>query len=328
VLSIIKAGLRIESIYFLLRFAALLVTFLLLVDCVRERPLGWWLSALLMSLLILIIGAINEVLHSPAKVELLSIEGQVRFGSIYHQPNETAHAIAVFLPMIVGFTFFPKIRRVIHSLLMVTAVFMGLILVLSESRGGLISATAGLIILTLYTRKFSLFLMVILLGISLAYSPGWIEKLATIRQRSAISRVELIEYGFKSIIEHPFLGIGVRKFRELGEYTFMPLEIMGRAPHNLYLRLAVETGILGLVAFLAFPSYIWRKISKFKEQKRKSNRLIKGIALSSFVSVFCSYFFTGGILFFPKWISLAIAIGLTEQFFSFDLKNQKVSVQK
>jgi hypothetical protein len=73
-------------------------------------------------------------------------------------------------------------------------------------------------------------------------------------------------------------------------------------------------GILGLGVFVTFLIYVGRKLLNATDQKRKDSRLVRGIALSSFVALLCSKLFMGGLLLVTWWIALAVIIGFTQRF--------------
>ena len=69
------------------------------------------------------------------------------------------------------------------------------------------------------------------------------------------------------IAKHPIFGIGPNAFQvayqtELPKHYFPPLEWLVAQPHNLYLALWLETGLLGLLAALASFVYFFAQMKK------------------------------------------------------------------
>ena len=73
--------------------------------------------------------------------------------------------------------------------------------------------------------------------------------IASFSDVSNLGRLDIWKGGLESFIHHPLIGIGIGNFPlALGD-TISTLK-EGASAHNLYLNFAVETGILGLAAFL------------------------------------------------------------------------------
>lgn len=71
-------------------------------------------------------------------------------------------------------------------------------------------------------------------------------------------RLEIWQYSVESVYRHPILGIGVGNFPFALEEKITAAK-KGASAHNLYLDILVETGILGLGAFLWMVTIILRK---------------------------------------------------------------------
>lgn len=91
----------------------------------------------------------------------------------------------------------------------------------------------------------------------------------SVRQQIWVTSWALIE-------QHPWLGIGPNNFEaayreELPKHYFPPLEWLVAQPHNLYLALWLELGLLGLLTFLALFvihfRIVWRKYLSRPDQR-------------------------------------------------------------
>jgi O-antigen/teichoic acid export membrane protein/O-antigen ligase len=72
---------------------------------------------------------------------------------------------------------------------------------------------------------------------------------------SLVQRVGVLKYGYAMFLDHPILGVGPNNFlRYAAEYERRDGFISDRvlAPHNLYLQMASETGVIGLASWLVF----------------------------------------------------------------------------
>ena len=79
-------------------------------------------------------------------------------------------------------------------------------------------------------------------------------------EKSASSRVELWSDGLKAVKESPVLGLGLTGFaNQYGVLNTDPTLDTHNFPHNIFLNLWVETGLLGLIAFIGIVViYIYR----------------------------------------------------------------------
>jgi O-antigen ligase len=71
-------------------------------------------------------------------------------------------------------------------------------------------------------------------------------------EKSAVSRLSLWQTGVKGIKESPIFGLGLKGFATKWDNlnTDPNLEEKHNLPHNLFLNLWVETGLLGILSFL------------------------------------------------------------------------------
>jgi len=317
-ISLLPAGFPPEGVHYLLRLVAVLVVFISVIHFVREQAFAWSLLALFVCLWMVVIVAVINAVHGMetlgATVRAVSEDPQAlaRIGSIYNQPNVTGHTLAVFLPMCFGFAFLLEGKPMTRFLLVITAIFLGCLLILTRSRGAMITGGVGLVILTFYLRRFPLLLILLALCGFLILNLSYISKLfLDVRAPSLEGRLDLFYYGLKIAREHPILGVGLRQF-SIHLYD-VPLFIMGRSSHNVYLEVLVETGILGFGVFFVFIVLVWRRLVSVTDGGDRSARLIRGIGVSTLASVLCTKLFTGGLLLVTWWIALGIVIGFTQR---------------
>src|SRR5260370_40301222 len=71
------------------------------------------------------------------------------------------------------------------------------------------------------------------------------------------TRSDLMALGVKMFSEHPFFGVGIQGFRFLS-----PNPLTYNYPHNLFLDLGWEMGIIAAIAFLALAACAFHEISK------------------------------------------------------------------
>jgi O-antigen ligase len=135
-------------------------------------------------------------------------------------------------------------------------------LVLTLSRGGWIGATlSGVALIFLAWRaklispKIPLALGALVILVGASFGPLVAERMLVDDQGSARARVPLMQIAGQMIKDHPYLGVGANNCSKVA------LDYAGRAAyraewfytvHNKYLLVWVETGLLGLAAYVTF----------------------------------------------------------------------------
>lgn len=140
-------------------------------------------------------------------------------------------------------------RRLIAYHLQLTA----LVIIFSRVRSGILVIVLLLLVYALLwpkLRRYALFALVTVVGLSLAAFLWFGFNLASIDER-----LVLIQRAVDMFQQHPILGIGPDRFDEF----FTAADKVKGHPHNTLLGIAVETGMLGLAAYLALMfSLLWQ----------------------------------------------------------------------
>jgi O-antigen ligase len=126
-------------------------------------------------------------------------------------------------------------------------------------------------------------------------------------EKSASSRVELWSDGLKAVKESPLFGLGLSGFaKQYGQLNSDPTLDTHNFPHNIFLNLWVETGLLGLISLIGLMGlFIYRGL------KNRTNIFALGISLFLIAIIFQGlvdnpYFKNDLALVF--WIVLALVI--------------------
>lgn len=181
--------------------------------------------------------------------------------------NFWARQIVMFIPLALSLW---TLRR-FKSLRWVWLAAAGVCMVgvyLSGSRGGLLAM--GVAVVTWFLcagRKYRMLLLLApLTAVVVLMIPGLGSRLSTVTQvgtalageqadPSIEGRVAALKAGINMIKEHPLLGVGAGNFETVEPDYLRRFGIVSEktwAPHNLYLQMAAEGGVLGLLAWLAF----------------------------------------------------------------------------
>ncbi len=164
---------------------------------------------------------------------------------------------------------FPR-RLVVMGLLAVSAYFAYHVF-LTYSRSGLVTAFVGLLgVFAMVLRKRGLSPGIILFGAVLSFTvyyfvldflpqiaPQWVGYFDEDRLGM---RVSDIQKALAIIADNPVLGIGIDQSKD--SYSVLgQLDSYGRGlPHNLYLKTWAEVGLLGIIGFVVWFLFFWKKL--------------------------------------------------------------------
>jgi len=176
-------------------------------------------------------------------------------------PNVMAGALVILLPLLLGWLLFAwsdHLRWERVSLLLAVG-FMMLVLGLTKSRGAWIGLAAALLALVWLRWRWGLAVLgLVAAGLAVwVASLGWGAVLEALTAHEALSgldiRLEIWSRGLYMIQDFPFTGIGMGEYGPLADrlYPFF-LQPPGSIPHahNLFMQVAVDLGLPGLVAWL------------------------------------------------------------------------------
>lgn len=151
------------------------------------------------------------------------------------------------------------------SVMFIAAVF-------TFSYGGFLALAAASFVLWIFLapsrfKKWSA-IMAVILGVTaialLSTTKNFSEHFRTIDRSSGLVRKQIWVTSWALIRQHPILGVGPNAFEpayraEIPKHYFPPLEWLVAQPHNLYLSLWLETGIIGLVIFsIGLFGWFWK----------------------------------------------------------------------
>jgi putative inorganic carbon (hco3(-)) transporter len=211
-------------------------------------------------------------------------------------PNVMAGSLALFLPLALALVVFGY-RQMPWSLLVfsfLSALAMGMVLVITRSRGALLAIGFVMVLLPLLRFRFGWALLLIagfaFMGILYIYSPeNVLDALSSSNTIGGVAgRIEIWSRAIYMIQDFPFTGIGMGSFMQLADllYPFF-LASPGSIDHahNLLLQVAVDLGLPGLLGWLAVlltVTWIAWKVYQFGLQSRDqwATGLGAGILLS------------------------------------------------
>ena len=187
-------------------------------------------------------------------------EGLSRAGGTIGEPNTAAAYLSLLLAPAASLLF-TKLGRRYKLLASAVLAFGGIALILTFSRGGWVAFALSTILLYWFVwRRHGLSLRVpvavVLLSVLLflPFRDAISQRLLGDDKGSAESRVPLIRLAFRITEDHPVLGVGANNFTVVMD-RYLTSEFRHSflyAVHNTYFLILAETGIVGLLAYLAF----------------------------------------------------------------------------
>jgi putative inorganic carbon (HCO3(-)) transporter len=250
----------------------------------------------------LIITAVNGFYQYFSGADLISHRTLIaddylrRISSSFVHPNDLGAYLMVFLLVCISMLLIYS--RSIRSALKagIPALFSGIALIMTKSRGAWLSFTGGLFVLgSLISRKVFLALIGGLIAVFLLLPAGTRQRvfeLADMKSGTTWERLKLWEGTINMIEEHPVLGFGVNTYsRNFPDHRPDDYPDV-RYSHNCYLHMASEIGIPGALAYILFMvAVLWRgySFSRGIEDDRKKAFLkglvagLAGFALNSAV---------------------------------------------
>jgi O-antigen ligase len=214
-----------------------------------------------------------------------------------------AQIFAPVLGLIVFLIFFKKLNLIKIFFLISSLVYILLACLITGERMNFIFLTSLILILfsliLFYKKEFNKFFLLILLLFILFFSAFNFSKNVETRYKEFSSVVTNITYSswwklynsaYRLWLKKPLIGYGLKNYRvncdlELTDINLEnPHQLCSTHPHNLYLELLSETGLIGLLFFLSFFFIFFKKV--FKKIKFKLRDLNILIIVSCSISIF------------------------------------------
>jgi len=186
--------------------------------------------------------------------------GGMRIGGTVGSPNQSAAFLSILLA-IAASVLVTSLGRAHKFLAMAVLGLGGVALVFTFSRGGWTSCAVSITILSLVawrrrglSLRVPLAAIVVLVLLYLPFHNAISTRLLGDDRGSAESRIPLMKLAFRIVEDNPVLGVGANNFTVVMSRYLTPEFRKGflYAVHNKYLLILSETGIGGLLTYLAF----------------------------------------------------------------------------
>jgi len=231
---------------------------------------------------------------NPFKASLLSHQG-TRFASFGRLANQGAYALEFLLPLLCYFaiTSKSKISKLIYVFFIGTSI-LGILL--TGSRGGYILLIVEIIYIGILIKKyyrFKFYLSAIFIGLVLCigfyiYNPSFVkENLFRVEafKASSLEKVSsgriIMWKGILKILEKDPIAILIGK--GWGTYQYYIPKTIGfyAAAHNIFLKLLLEVGLVGMIFFVVFLFRFYQYITK----EAKKDKLYYYFSFLSFLTI-------------------------------------------
>lgn len=215
-------------------------------------------------------------------------QGRAAWSGVYGNPNDLAGIALLVLSVAVALLAF-RLPHWWRLALLGASGFIGFVMLVTQSRGALIGLAifgVGLLVRSSARQRKRVALgIVAAVAVLSIYAPagvwdrlsglkniGSTEQLSAVdREGSAEQRFEIWKVATTIAAEHPILGVGLGAYGPAHAQTAMRPDFKrtARGPrdaHSTYLSVLAETGLVGLVIFLAIIGATWRHATRIRRR--------------------------------------------------------------
>lgn len=327
-ISAVVAPSTVESAAVIIRFIGYFALVYAVGHSVKSREaLTWILVLMIVAGAITGLYGIYQYAYAPqtAKIGLYDLTDEVaaRVGSTFENPNFYAEYLVLMVPL--GLALVLGSRGLFRRFVMGAAtLLLFAALILTYTRGSWMATGIGVILMSLLTNAWLVWVWIGLFAVAFATAPGVASRLASITNitgGTAGFRMKLWRIAAGIIGEHMWTGIGIGNYYDVfTEYIFRHPELsvgwVIYGAHNSYLTFWAETGIFGILSFVAiilisikYSLYLSRAKAKDKYLSWINSAIVAGVigfAINSLTSN--SFHHPQGAVFFWLLLGLQVAI--------------------
>jgi|GEM_PF-6071262 len=247
-----------------------------------------------------ITGSTNDFLGFGRYSQAIVIPGEIvevaRPAGMIGDPNFYAMALIAVIPLAMHRWRWER-SRLARQLMLCAAVALAVASIMTYSRGGYLTLAVviGCLVVAGYIRLKSLVIVgLIVLALLPVMPDSYSGRITSILEipRQALSdeppergtatdtsvsgRVSELMSGVHMFLDHPILGVGTNNYPTHYQEYARPMGVdrrTERAPHSLYVEIAAETGIVGIVAFSALVLTLFTSLRKVWTTTTRGNEL-------------------------------------------------------
>lgn len=222
--------------------------------------------------------ALNGIIQSKLGFDLIrlraidTLDYLARISSSFHQSNNFGAYLVCIIPIYLAFITCKSINWRNRIYFMPGLALLLFCLVKTYSRGAWLASVIAILIFSLLKSRRLFITFIILFVISASFLPfqmkDRITNIFNFKEGTSWERLKLWSGALGMIKKHPLLGFGVNTYtRNFPAYK--PADYPDVIyPHNSYLQMATEIGLIGLVLFVAFLFFgLAYAINSYKKAK-------------------------------------------------------------
>lgn len=189
--------------------------------------------------------------------------------SFFWQPNNYGGFCGVVLVALIALLVGREVRH--RGFWSIVACLASLDVLLSGSRGALMAAVAGILVISIYKRKFRLVLALLCVAglvfwiAHTDYAGKSLQRIDEADQFTVETRFLVYAVAAKLFLAHPLIGVGATNFSQM-----LPSIITWQwdtvPAHNIYIQQLAETGVIGFLLFwiptVGLIRYAWKRRSE------------------------------------------------------------------
>lgn len=250
-----------------------ILLFFVVVDTLNtKKRINFAIFTLLISLTALIMDCGFQYFTGKDLFRHFAMNDDNRLKASFSNSNDLAGWLILTVPVFIFLAFFKNWAKPIIKKLLIILIFLVMAcLILTHSRAALIAIFFSCFIFSLSLKKKAIVLLIfpLITLLILAFSPlNSTFSFNFLKGRGAVSvnsRIDLWKKAVKMIADYPILGAGPGTYVSLiDRYSNDPIPNTSY-PHNSFLHMATEIGLLGLAAYLWILFKLFKTI--FKQSK-------------------------------------------------------------
>lgn len=265
-----------------------------------------------------------EILNIVTGVDDYRISGPIG------DPNFYAQILVVIVPLAFQFMLSEK-KLILRALAAWSLAVCGLSIIFTFSRGGAVALGVVLICLLIYRRlrPLELILIALLIIAMAAFLPeqynarlNAMTQIVTgqtdVREEASLrGRLSELSVAWKMFSQHPLIGVGVgnypQYYQSYSRQIGLDPRTENREPHNLFLEVAAETGIIGLFVFFMVLIFSFQAIHQawltFKKLGITQYADLVAVFGIAFVGYLTAALFIHGA--YPRYLWLLVGLALS-----------------
>lgn len=241
----------------------------------------------------------------------------------FQNSGELAIQMLVFWPIAWAFSHVlkPHISRKLYLVMLLMPLTAIMVILGASSRGAQLALICQLLIMNyrFVFRPRIMFLILVSVALIWSFLPEEQKQRFETMGEDATSRQRLLywENGFEMIQNNPVLGVGYFNFAPYFE-RYYPEDVLLRTaelPHNIFIQIGTDTGLIGLSLYLLMIYFAYRLGAGFRSESSGTYEVLIGrcanVSLLGFLVA--GQFVT--VAYYPFfWIHLALVVSLSNSF--------------